>query len=220
MTDDPALEPSEAPADLSQRAHRQIIGVLGLLLPGLVYLLAGIRPTTGLPRWSLLSSVSAYYYTGAAGVFVGVLFALSLFLFTYRGYVGVSADRVVGTLGGASALVVALFPTAAPDGVPEPAWWSPATGYLHYAAAVLLFVAFILFSVWLFRKSNIPNRRDRPPEKQRRDNICLACGISMIVCVLWAGVSSLERAPIFAPEALAIFHSQSPGWSRARRLKP
>jgi hypothetical protein len=91
-----------APDDLSQRAHRRVIGVLGLVLPALLYLLAGMRPTDGLPRWDSLNSISAYYYTGAVGVFVGVLFALSLFLFTYRGYKGVKVDRIVGAMEYAS----------------------------------------------------------------------------------------------------------------------
>jgi len=60
--------------------------------------LAGIRPVNNLPQWDLLNSISAYYYTGAVAVFVGVLFALSLFLFTYPGYERVFADRVVGGL--------------------------------------------------------------------------------------------------------------------------
>jgi len=190
--------------DLSQRAHRRLIGMLGLLLPGLLYLLAGLRPTEGVPPWRFLPSVSAYYYTGAVGVFVGVLFALSLFLFTYRGYEGDKADRVLGRLGGAATLGVALFPTAAPCGVSEPAWWSPTIGVVHYVSAIVLFVAFILFSIWLFRKSHIANRRDRPPDKRRRDSICLLCGIGMIICVLWAASSVVTQASIFWPESLAI----------------
>ncbi|NQT93659.1 MAG: hypothetical protein HQ559_12940 [Lentisphaerae bacterium] len=204
MTDDQVSLVGKVSGQLSHRAHRRLIGVLGLLLPVLLYLLAGVRATEGLPRWGLLDSVSAYYYTGAVGVFVGVLFALSLFLFTYPGYKGVVADRVVGILGGTAALGVALCPTAAPEGLAEPTWWCNLVRTVHYVSAVLLFVAFILFSIWLFRKSNIPNRRDRPAGKRRRDDICLACGIIMIVCVLWATSSMITHAPIFLPEAISI----------------
>ena len=204
MTDDPPGFQGHVPRDLSQRAHRRLIGYLGLSLPALLYAVAGLRPTDALPRWQLLPSVSAYYYTGAVGIFVGVLFALSLFLLTYRGYKGVIADRLVGLLGGAAALGVALFPTAAPDGLSEPTWWTPALRIVHYVSAVLLFVSFILFSTWLFRKSNIPKRRDRPVEKRRRDAVCLLCGLVMIVCVLWAASTSVTNAPIFLPESVAI----------------
>lgn len=195
---------SHAPRELSQQGHRRLIGVLGLLLPVLLYLLAGLRPTGGLERWSLLDSVSAYYYTGAVGVFVGILFALSLFLLTYPGYHGVLADRLVGWLGGTAALGVALFPTAAPSGLAEPTWWAPWVRTVHYVSAVLLFVSFILFAIWLFRKSSIPRRQDRPRDKRWRDDICLVCGIAMIIAVLWAASSMITGRPIFLPEAIAI----------------
>ncbi|MGH7490303.1 MAG: hypothetical protein ACREMY_32550, partial [bacterium] len=194
----------DVPRDLSQDQHRRLIGALGFLLPELIYFLAGLRPTDGLPPWQRLNSVSAYYYTGAVGVFVGVLFALSLFLLTYPGYEGVKADRLVGKLSGLAALGVALFPTTAPQGLSEPTWWTPTMRTIHYASAVTLFLGFIAFSIWLFRKSSIPKRSDRPPEKRRRDDICLACGVVMIASVLWAFSSMKTNAPIFWPEAIAI----------------
>ena len=195
---DPAAE------NLSQQAHRRLIGVLGFCLPILLYIFAGLLPTAGLPSWRVLSSVSAYYYTGGVAVFIGVLFALALFLLTYRGYKGVIADRVLGFVGGSAALLVALFPTTAPRGLVGPSWWSRWMAVLHYASAVTLFVSFILFAIWLFRKSNVPRRGDRPLEKRRRDDICLACGIVMIVSVLWAASSVVTHAAIFWPESIAI----------------
>jgi hypothetical protein len=192
------------PKELSQQTHRRIIGVLGLLLPILLYLVAGLRPTAPLPRWTLLDSVSVYYYTGAVVILVGVLFALSLFLFSYPGYENMIADRVVGCVGGAAALGVALFPTEAPKDLSPPPWWSPPLRTVHYVSAVILFVSFILFAVWLFRKSKVPKGQKRPPEKQWRDRICLACGIVMIGSVLWAASSLITHAPIFIPEAIAI----------------
>lgn len=192
------------PRDLSQRAHRQLIGVLGLLLPVMLYAIAGLRPTTGLARWTLLPSVSAYYYTGAVAAFTGILFALSLFLLTYRGYEGVVADRVVGFVAGAAALGVAFFPTGAPNGLPGPSWWSPTLRVIHYASAIVLFTSFILFSIWLFRKSSIPERSQRPLDKRRRDTVFLVCGVVMIAAVLWAASAIVTRAQIFVPEAVAI----------------
>ena len=189
---------------LSQQAHRRLIGILGLLLPLLLFIFAGLRHTVGLPAWTPLNSISAYYYTGAVAIFVGVLFALALFLLTYPGYKGVIADRLLGLVGGMAAILVALFPTSAPDGLSAPTWWSPYMRTVHYLSAVVLFVVFILFAIWLFRKSNIPRRGDRPLEKRRRDDICLASGIIMIASVLWAASSMFTHAPIFIPESIAI----------------
>jgi hypothetical protein len=190
--------------DLSNQAHRRVIGFLGLILPGALYLLAGLRPTHGLPRWTPLESLSAYYYSGAVALFVGVVFSLSLFLVTYRGYKGVPADRIVGALGGASAMVVALFPTWPPCDGCRPSWWTEPQGVAHNIAAALLFTSFILFSLWLFRKSSIPKRKDRPREKRIRDDVCLACGVVMIGSVLWAASTMITHAPIFVPESIAV----------------
>ena len=139
------------PDDLSGDAHRQLIGWIGLLLPALLVAITIERD--GLERWRNLESISAYYYTGALPVFVGMLVALALFLFTYRGFDNEhhKADRGVAIVAGAAALVVAFFPTAAPVGVPPLAWWTRSTGVIHHAAAVVLFVMFAVFALWLFR---------------------------------------------------------------------
>lgn len=197
-------KPRRAPVDLSQQAHRRLVGILGLSLPLLLYLMAGLRPTMGLTDWKLLPSVSAYYYTGGVAFFVGILFALALFLLTYRGYEGEIADRVVGFLGGCGALGVAIFPTSAPVRVSPASWWSEPLEKIHYMSAVVLFLSFIAFSIWLFRKSNIPRKADRPLEKRIRNNIYLGCGIAMIIGVLWAGSSLFTKAPIFWAETMAI----------------
>lgn len=194
----------EVGSDLSNQAHRRLIGYLGILLPILLYVLAGVRPTEGLEQpWQLLKSVSAYYYTGAVGVFIGVLFALSLFLFSYRGYKSEVVDRILGAIAGLAALGVALFPTEAPSRVAEPLWWRPFMNAVHLTSAAVLFGSFILFALWLFRKSNLP-ASERPPEKQRRNRVFLVCGLAMIVAMLWAASSHFTRGPIFWPETLAI----------------
>lgn len=193
------------PQNLSHLVHRRLIGFLGLLLPFLLYLLAGVRRTEGLEPWALLDSVSSYYYTGAVAVFTGVLLALSLFLFSYRGYRGAVADRVLGFIGGTAAVLVALFPTGAPGSLSEPEWWSPVAGKVHYVAAVVLFISFILFSLWLFRKTDAAGRAARSPGKKARDAVCLWCGVVMVVSVAWAGSAIFTGADILIPEVIALW---------------
>lgn len=191
--------------DLPHRAHQRLIGVLGLLLPPVLYLIAALRPTPPLAPWELLGSISAYYYTGASGILVGVLFALALFLFTYPGYEGFKADRALGRVAGFCALGVSIFPTAAPSALREPPWWRPLHGAVHLASAALLLICFAVFSLWLFRKSAIPERSKRPPDKRRRDAIYLGCGLAIVVSLLWVAVSLLRGAQVFWPEAAALW---------------
>ena len=192
------------PRDFSVRTHRLLIGTLGFLLPWLLLVMNKLRPTQGVPDSAILPSVSAYYYTGGVAVFTGVLFAMALFLFTYRGYKGDRLDRVLGKLAAVTALGVALFPTGAPAGAIEPSWWKPFMGKAHYVSAVILFLTFAVFAIRLFRKSAVPERKDRPLEKRIRDDICLACGIGICIFIVWAGSSVVTHKPIFWPETLAI----------------
>lgn len=166
----PAKRARDAPQSLLLLTHRQLIGYLGLSLPLGVYVLAGFVPTEGLVTWQPLPSVSAYYYSGAGDFFVGVLFAMALFLITYPGYQGVLKDRLLALTAGVAALGVALFPTEAPEGLREASSWRPLLGTMHLVCAVVLFSSFALFALWLFRLSDIPRWRDRDTEKDDCDH--------------------------------------------------
>jgi len=192
--------------DLSSHVHRQFIGGLGLVMPVILWLIAGLRPTKGLPRWELLGSVSAYYYTGAVAAFVGIMVALGVFLLTYRGYkndYGI-LDRVAAIVAGLAAVLVALFPTGAPIDLLRPSWWTQRTGTIHYISAVVLFCAFSFFSLFLFPKSKVGEGEPLPLDKQVRNWIYILCGIAMVVCLLWAGITHFTGVPTFLPEALAL----------------
>lgn len=190
------------PDDLSDNAHRQLIGYIGLVLPFFLILIAVIRD--GVERWESLESISAYYYTGAAAAFVGMLVALALFLFTYRGYKNKYswADRLAAKTAAVASVVVAFFPTKAPAGVPALSWWTPTTGVLHHVAATVLFTMFAIFALWLFRLT--ADNENPPTDKQWRNKLYLACGIVIVACIAWAGLNGLHGGPIFWPESIAL----------------
>ncbi len=67
-------------------------------------------------------SISSYYYTDMRDVLVGSLWAIGVFLFSYRGYdtlegpqlrrlFGTSTDFLASSLAGICAVGVAIFPT-------------------------------------------------------------------------------------------------------------
>jgi hypothetical protein len=190
MVSTSVAQAASRPDDLSDNAHRQLIGYIGLVLPFLLILIAVIRD--GIERWRSLESISAYYYTGGVAAFVGMLVALALFLFTYRGYANDYnwADRWAAKTAACASLVVAFFPTKAPVGVPALLWWTPTAGVLHHVAAIVLFAMFGIFALWLFRLT--------------ADGEHLSCGIVIVVCIAWAGFNGLNGRPIFWPESIAL----------------
>lgn len=196
--------PPGEPDDRSSHAHRQLIGALGLVLAPLLWLVAAWRPTPGLEAWRPLRSVSTYYHTGAVAVFVGVLAALAVFLFTYRGYANVwgRRDRVAAIVAGTAAVLVAFFPTKAPAGVSAPSWWAPWMGTAHYVGAAVLFAAFIFFALLLFPKSGVEGTL--PRDKRVRNGVYRACGGVMTACIAWATAAAIADRPIFWPETLAL----------------
>lgn len=209
--------------DLSDYLHRQLIGYIGLVLPVLLVFTVLLRD--GVKGWERLTSISAYYYTGAVALFVGMLVSLALFLFTYRGFKNPYgwADRGAGITAGVAALGVALFPVKAPSGVLALEWWTPAIGVVHYVSAVVLFAMFAVYALWLFRmppvasekneneqnktNENQTGRKQLSPGKKGRNVVYLVCGIFILGSIVVAFVMGRSENPessIFIPESVAL----------------
>jgi hypothetical protein len=198
--------------DLSSHRHRQAIGWLGLSLPWALWLFNGFRPTPEMDVWNNWDSISAYYFSGGNAVFCGVLFALTVFLLTYRGYDNDSQkwDLIFGVIAGIASFCVAFFPTEPPytrDHVPlqTPAWWnvSLGTGPIHLWAASILFLSFIVFSLFLFTKSKEPKGFRERLEKPR-DRVYVVCGVLMIIFVVWAFFRHRAGQSIFWQESFSL----------------
>lgn len=202
--------PGASPDDQSNRAERNLIGAIGLALPPLLWLLAGVRPVA-VQRWALLPSISSYYHTGGVAAFVGLLVALALFLLSYRGYkvpVWGTVDRVTARVAAGAALLVAFFPTDVPGREYYTApWWHAWVGSVHTTAAAVLFLAFAVFALVLFtqtdrrRQPTVEERRD----KRRRNELFVVCGVGIVASIAWAGVNTLQRRPIFWQESVALW---------------
>ena len=199
------LFPDREMDDLSSHAHRQLIGSIGMVLPVLLWLIAGWRPIGEHP-WTPLSSVSAYYYSGAVSAFAGMLVALALFLFTYRGYDNkyYHRDRVAASIAGVAAVLIALFPTGAPSDLLVLSWWTPRIGTIHLVSAAVLFGSFIFFALFQFPISSVEKAKPLPLEKKVRNAIYISCGLAIALCMLWVIYASFRSAPIFWPEVLAL----------------
>ena len=107
---------NDNPLVLAYLTLRRVVGALGVLLPPTLFFGALILSSTGLQE-----SISHYYGTVMRGVFVGVLFAIGVFLYSYIGYEPSDdkkrfepSDNIAGNLACFFALGVALFPTNSP----------------------------------------------------------------------------------------------------------
>jgi hypothetical protein len=175
---------------------RKAVGILGIALPVLLAVgclvvgqCDGLEPT-----------ISDYYGTPMRDLFVGLLFAIGLFLFSYRGYD--RRDEVAGKLACCFAIGVALFPTTST---------TPWVHDAHLVFAAALFLTLAWFSLFQFTQT----AKDVPPtlRKVQRNRIYRACGIVMLACVAGVGVYKGFLAhtalaglnPVFWLESLALW---------------
>lgn len=180
---------------ISYKTLRVLIGVAGIGLP--VLMIVGKLIAEG--NLQLEFSVSDYYDNGVAGdLLVGILFALGFFLFSYRGYEAI--DNKIATIGAVMALGVALFPTTS-----NTLW----VHYMHFVFAISLFIVFIIFSMYLFRKTS--KSKIVSDEKKDRNKVYLICGIIMIASIIgiaigmiWFEAACAKMSLVFWGEAVAL----------------
>ena len=178
---------------------RQAIGLIGIGLP-FVLVLGGLLTGSGLQ-----TSLSSYYHTPMRDVFVGSLFAIAVFMWSYRGYD--ARDAVAGNLACIWGLGVALFPVS-PQTEATPIQNLLET--LHCISACGFFLVLAYFSLVLFRLSD-----QKQPGKMKiiRNRIYTICGYTIVTGLAVIGVVSipaiqqkmLHLRPVFWLEALIVF---------------
>lgn len=181
-------------------ALRRWVGLLGAALPFALWLGAAYFFKAGLQP-----SMSSYYYTGMRDFFVGVLCAIGVFMFTYKGYE--PKDDVAGDIAGGSAILLALFPTTASGNV----LLLDRIGLLHLAFATVFFLTLAYFSVLLFTKTDptkTPTRR-----KLQRNNVYRVCGTILVASIALIALVTFVAAiknvvgpynPVFWLEAIGV----------------
>ncbi len=182
---------------LSYLAVRRSLGVLGLALP--IMLLLG--------AWALRRpaepTISDFYYTEMADLFVGTLAAIGVFLYAYKGYPKRPGERVsdlvLARTAGLAAIVTALVPTLPP----APGDCSlfqcligvRAASMIHLGAAAVFFAMLAVFCLVQFpktAKSGVPT-----PQKLRRNRIYRGCGIALLIAM-----AGIVIHAVILPEAL------------------
>jgi hypothetical protein len=174
---------TENPALISFMALRKAVGSLGIALPFVVwvgsYLFGncdGIKP-----------SISDYYYTNMREIFVGILCAISLFLFTYKGYS--KLDNWSANIAAFFALGIAFFPTTFFEGINceknvDNFITTSNSSIIHFTSATIFFLTLAFMSICLFTKTNNQNQANAlTQEKLIRNKIYIGCGWT-IICSL------------------------------------
>ncbi len=170
----------------SQDSLRKLVGILGMLLPVLLFTFLFVDSGFATP----LPSISHYYYTRVGSIFIIVVSLLAIFLLVYKGEATV--DFYISSIAGIFALVLILFPTSNISDI----CCDTAKKYsvtvlkksdfrvnLHYISAAIFLLSLACMSLFLFTKSDkIPSQR--PRDKKIRNRIFRTCGVIMALAVL------------------------------------
>lgn len=162
---------------------RKAVGYLCISLP-FVVALGGLL----LQDLGIQSSISSYYYTEMRDVYVGLLWAIGVFMLSYKGYE--QKDALAGNLACIFAIGTALFPTS-PD---HPSAHDKTIGEIHAACASLLFLTISYFALFLFTKTD--PAKTMTTRKHRRNTVYRACGCTMLTAI------ALGLAYSMAPESI------------------
>ncbi len=183
---------------------RKAIGILGIALP--FALLFGSFVIDKCDQ--IQGSISAYYYTEVRNIFVGILSAVSFYLFSYNGYD--KNDRILSALCGLASLGVAFLPTSVEEPLSNCVTIlvkDSYISYLHFFSAAAFFLLSAYVSIFLFTKGS-PNPT---PQKLKRNKVYKCCGYIMIVCILSIFLYTiiLKKAYPFLIECKPIFWLES-----------
>lgn len=201
---------------ISYLSLRKAIGILGVCLP--IVLVFG--------NWlvfrsqAIEDSISYYYYTGMRGVFIGTLWAIGIFLLSYRGYD--EMDAIAGRLACIFALGVALFPTARDRGTCDLLHLlrlehggcdtEHIVSFVHATCAALLFLSLAYFSFFLFTQTHPGRKHEMTNRKRERNKVYYVCGTIIVgsilgILVFYMGLNlrSIGGIPsLFAFESIAV----------------
>lgn len=163
-------------------------------------------------------SISHYYYSTVGELFTGILIAVAIFMFSYRGHkkrageFGLS-DKALTNVVGLSALGVVIFPTGSVACISDNIRTyisTTNTGYIHFSMATIFFVALSCMCIFNFRRTEVKAQFGT----KKNHNTFLFCGIAMLTCIVlifiysvWveSRISWLDNLkPIFWLETLAL----------------
>lgn len=167
---------------ISGETLQLIIGALAVLLPVTLIIAAGFFSNCD----TVQPSISAYYHTGGRDLFVGILCAVGVAMFAYKGYS--RYDNFFATVAAVAAICVAFFPTSVchPMGqcivdVIDTGW----KNVVHLLAASTLFIVLAIFCIVIFTITD----EDASHGRLLRNKIYYGCGIVILISIIIIALS-------------------------------
>lgn len=182
------------------RRIRNLVGFLGMILPWLSLIGAGIvAKTVGVPDdfWRTLSISATYYITP---FLTGILTAAAIVLMCYDGYDW--RDNVVTTISGVFGIMIVLFPcncTVATDYVGAFQLPVSVSNFVHCFSACAFFILLSFNSLFLFTLGESGTKM-----KKIRNIIYRVCGIGMLSALILMVLPINFFAKTFIVEAIAL----------------
>ena len=191
-------DPASAPYIRSYVFMRRVIGRLAIILPPL--LVFG-EPIVFDDRPFPLGSLSAYYYSGFREIFVGMLWAIGVFLIIYKWPERTKESRV-STYAGIAVLIVALFPTGKPGARVATTPLQDLIGEEWVEA-----VHFGFAGVFIFLLSRISRywARNRPPQRRLLHRVCELVILAALALAILAGATDWPDYGILIAEFAAVW---------------
>lgn len=182
MFDD--LPQSTQPLVLSALGIRRAIGVCGLILPVVL----------GPLGWLIFNipfqdNLSSYVHTPLRDVFVGLVFAIAVLMFCYRGHGRL--ENWTANLGSAFALGLALFPL---DPGSDPLHQRSIVGFLHTVCGGGFFLVLAVYALLHFPRDKA-SAQVREPHQPQRNLVYRTCGIVILLSMFAMGCYLLLFPP-------------------------
>jgi hypothetical protein len=181
-----AAETEGKPLISHENTYAILIGVLGMLLPLLLYLCIWLDSH----YTRVMPSISHYHFTRANPIYILVFSLMAFHLIVYRGFS--ESEFYITLLAGMAAVCVLLFPTNNMDTYCCDPYNSVAITRLrdsdfrttvHYIAAAVFLVCLAWMSLFKFTRSSQANPANRTANKRLRNRIYRICGVVMLLSV-------------------------------------
>lgn len=169
----------------SSKTLRKMAGVLGMLLPILLYAFLAFTSN----YYKILDSISHYYFTRSNVIFIMVVSLMAVFLMIYKGKEPL--DFYLSTIAGIAAIMLLLFPTDSIItycgdicGSYSIAFITdnPTRSVFHYVCAGIFLGSLAYMSLFLFTKFD--KSQGKTKEKVKRNVVYKVCGVLMVIALV------------------------------------